>query len=86
MAPREQHTLSDFEPGRPSPAGAIAICVVAVLLTVIALAVVVQWGPIGEWEAGNTATSLILDAFALWIDAWVISRALATWRRYRRPE
>jgi hypothetical protein len=81
----DRNALSDYEPEHPSLVGVSAMFIAAGLVTLLALAVLVEWGPIGEWEDGNTAGSVVLDAFALALAAWVDSRALRTWRRFRAP-
>jgi hypothetical protein len=81
----ERNALSDYEPDPPSPAGVTAIFIAALIVTVLALAVVAQWGPIGDWEEGNSPGSVILDVFAVSVAFWVDRRAVTTWRRYRAP-
>jgi hypothetical protein len=81
----DRNALSDYELARPSALGVGAMFVAAGLVTVLALAVLIEWGPIGEWEEGNSPGSAILDVVALALAVWVDSRALATWRRFVTP-
>ena len=82
MPHAEQQRLSDFEPPRPSLVGVLAMSVAAMLATLLALAVIGEVGPIGEWEAGNSPGTFVLDVFAASIAAWVDSRAVKAWRRF----
>jgi uncharacterized membrane protein len=81
----DQQSLSDYEPARPSLAGTLALSVVAILTTALALAVIAELVVISELESGNPPGTFLLDVFAALIAVWVDLRAYRTWRRLSAP-